>query len=62
MVICEFGCLNCFFLNATNLICRSTDISKCFKGSLRFRDNESQLYAVTPHLNRLDCLTDSSGE
>ena len=32
------------FLNAVNLICRSTDISKCFRGSLRLRDNESQLY------------------
>ena len=33
-----------FFLNTINLICRSTDISKCFRGSLRFRDNESRLY------------------
>ena len=27
-----------------NLICRSTDISKCFRGFLRLRDNESRLY------------------
>ena len=40
----KFGCSNCFFLNTTNLICRSTDISKCFRGSLRFRDNESRLF------------------
>ena len=26
-----------------HLICRSTDISKCFRGSLRLRDNESRL-------------------
>ena len=42
----KFGCSNCFFLNTTNLICRITDISKCFRGSLRFRDNESRLYIV----------------
>ena len=40
----KFGCSNCFFLNTTNLVCRSTDISKCFRGSLRFRDNDSGLY------------------
>ena len=42
----KFGCSNCFFLNTTNLICQSSDISKCFSGSLRFRDNESGLYLV----------------
>ena len=35
-----------FFLNTTNSICRSTDISKCFLGSLRFQDNESRLYII----------------
>ena len=40
----KFGCLIGIFLNSANLICRSTDISKCFRGSLRFRDNESRLY------------------
>ena len=34
------------FLNSANLICRSTDISKCFRGSLRLRDNESRLYYI----------------
>ena len=33
-----------YFLNSAHLICRSTDISKCFNGSLRLRDNESRLY------------------
>ena len=32
------------FLSSANLICRSTDISKCFIESLGFRDNESRLY------------------
>ena len=40
----KFGCSNYFFLDTTNLICRSTDISKCFRGSLRLRDNENRLY------------------
>ena len=44
MLICKILLFELFFLNTTNLICRSTDISKCFRGSLRFRDNESQLY------------------
>ena len=32
------------FLSSANLICRSTDISKCFIESLGFRDNKSRLY------------------
>ena len=32
------------FLSSANLICRSTDIAKCFIESLGFRDNESRLY------------------
>ena len=32
------------FLKSANLICRSTDSSKCFIESLGFRDNESRLY------------------
>ena len=40
----KFGCAICIFLNSENLICRSTDISKCFRGSLQLRDNESRLY------------------
>ena len=33
-----------FFLSSENLICRGTDISKCFRESLGIRDNESRLY------------------
>ena len=45
IVICEIWLFELFFfLNTTNLICRSTDISKCFRRSLRFRDNEKRLY------------------
>ena len=39
-----FGCSIGIFLNSAHLICRSTDISKCFRGPLRLRDNESRLY------------------
>ena len=39
----KYGCAICIFLNSENLICRSTDISKCFRGSLQLRDNESRL-------------------
>ena len=37
------GCL-IIFLSSANLICRSTDISKCFIVSSGVRDNESRLY------------------
>ena len=40
----KFGCSIGIFPNSANLICRSTDISKCFRGSLRLRDYESRLY------------------
>ena len=40
----KFGCLIGIFLNPAHLICRGTDISQCFRGSLRLRDNESRLY------------------
>ena len=33
------------FLTLSTLICRSTDISKCFSKSLGIRDNGSRLYA-----------------
>ena len=36
------------FLSSANLICRSTDISKCFIESVGFRDNESRLYIYNP--------------
>ena len=32
------------FLTLSTLICRGTDISKCFSESLVIRDNESRLY------------------
>ena len=38
-----FGCSFGIFLNSADLVCRSTDISMCFRGSLRLRDNESRL-------------------
>ena len=38
------GCSNYFFLSSENLICRGTDISKCFRESLGIRNNESRLY------------------
>ena len=34
------------FLTLSTLICRSTDISKCFNESLGIRDDESRLYYV----------------
>ena len=40
----KFGYLIGIFLDSANLICPSTDISKCFRGSLRLRDDESRLY------------------
>ena len=43
-IFVKCGCLNYFFLISENLICRGTDISKCFRGSLGIRDNESRLY------------------
>ena len=32
------------FLSSANLICRGTDISKCFRESLGLRDNENRMY------------------
>ena len=32
------------FLTLSTLVCRGTDISKCFSESLGIRDNESRLY------------------
>ena len=42
----QFGCSIGIFLNSAHLICPSTDISQCFRGSLRLRDNESRLYVL----------------
>ena len=38
MFLCEMWLLDCFFffLNSAHLICRSTDISKCFRGPFDF--------------------------
>ena len=36
------------FLTLSTLICRGTDISKCFSESLGIRDNESRLYIPGP--------------
>ena len=44
----KFGCSIGIFLSSAHLICRSTDISKYFRGSLRLRDNESRLYSYCP--------------
>ena len=33
-------------LTLSTLICRGTDISKCFSESLGIRDNESRLYSI----------------
>ena len=40
----KFGCSLGIFLNSAHLTCRSTDNSKCLRGTLRLRDNESRLY------------------
>ena len=40
------GGFSIVFLSSANLICRTTDISKCFIESLGFRDNGSRLYTV----------------
>ena len=41
-----YSFVNCdiIFLNSANLICRGMNISKCFRESLRLRDNEGRLY------------------
>ena len=43
----KLGCSFCIFLSSANLICRSTEILKCFNWSLRLRDKESRLYVFT---------------
>ena len=42
-IFVKCGCLNYFFLNSENLICRRTNTSKCFRESLGIRDDESRL-------------------
>ena len=53
----KFGCSIGIFLNTAHLICRSTDISKYFRGSFRLRDNESRLYIRTDRF-RLEAESD----
>ena len=43
------------FLSSANLICRSTDISKCFIESLGVRDNESRLYIKFCFIGQMVC-------
>ena len=59
MFICEIWLcdLICIFLNSENLICLTTDISKCFRGSLQLQDNESRLYMGEQLLDFLNDLT-----
>ena len=52
----KFGCSIGSFLNSANLICRSTDISQCFRESLRLRDNERQLYIYWTKLDGFQVL------
>ena len=41
-------------LTLSTLICRGTDISKCFSESLVIRDNESRLYVVYMGVDNMD--------
>ena len=50
----KFGCSIGIFLNSANLKCLSTDISKCFRGSLRLQDNEFD--CILYLLNKLLCI------
>ena len=45
MFICEIWLFHWYIpQSAILLICPSMDISKCFRGSLRLRDNKNRLY------------------
>ena len=69
----KFGCSIRIFVNTAHLICRSTDISKCFRGSLQLLDNESRLdynnpksrivwfYNVVKHQKDTDDIVNSVG-
>ena len=45
------------FLTLSTLICRGTDISKCFSESLGIRDNESRLYLHNHNIVLIDFHT-----
>ena len=47
----KFRCSIGIFLSSAHLIFRITDISKCFRGSLQLRDNESRLYRSNPYMD-----------
>ena len=56
------GCsINCFPQFCANLICQSSDISKCFIESLGFRDNKSRLYTWLLVVNELSVYLCSVG-
>ena len=57
----KFGCAICIFLNSENLICRSMDISKCFRGSPQLRDYESRLYFRFTRLTRARFVVENRG-
>ena len=56
MFICEVWLFDWYFPQSCNLICRSTDISNCFRESLCLRDNESQLYQQTVYICHKDSV------
>ena len=58
-ILVKFGCAIYIFLNSENLICRSTDISKGFRGSLQLRDNESRLYLLCKITRNFDLVAQS---
>ena len=45
------------FLTLSTLICRGTDISKCFSEFLGIRDNESRLYIFVENKKKKDVDT-----
>ena len=47
------------FLTLSTLICRGTDISKCFSESLGIRDNESRLYFEGMQSSNKDAFANS---
>ena len=47
-----------FFLTSATLICRGTDISKCFRESLGIRDNESTVFLSWSRNIKESCSAD----
>ena len=50
------------FLTLSTLICRGTDISKCFIESLGIRDNESRMYLESWYITHYDILEPPIGQ